>query len=157
MSCIGKSQFSWKDLNGLVNLPEMPSEDRSAWLDLLERLPELPTEIRQNVLAPAATYDPKQRNYEIPELYSVFSYDLIVMGLQSLHLGRSTWEFGASQNQRSFTECWSQVTIFAARLGLIPKAECFWTPADRGRNETLVCLAPPSEPDLQISRIRLSS
>ena len=28
---------------------------------------------------------------------------------------------------------------------------------DRGRNETLVCLAPPSEPDLQISRIRLSS
>jgi hypothetical protein len=29
--------------------------------------------------------------------------------------------------------------------------------ADRGRNETLVCPAPPSEPDLQISRIRLSS
>jgi hypothetical protein len=29
--------------------------------------------------------------------------------------------------------------------------------ADRGRNETLVCLAPPSEPDLRISRIRLSS
>jgi hypothetical protein len=28
---------------------------------------------------------------------------------------------------------------------------------DRGRNETLVCLAPPSEPDLRISRIRLSS
>jgi hypothetical protein len=28
---------------------------------------------------------------------------------------------------------------------------------DRGRNETLVCLAPPSEPVLQISRIRLSS
>ena len=28
---------------------------------------------------------------------------------------------------------------------------------DRGRNGTLVCPAPPSEPDLQISRIRLSS
>ena len=28
---------------------------------------------------------------------------------------------------------------------------------DRGRNDTLVCIAPPSEPDWRISRIRLSS
>jgi hypothetical protein len=28
---------------------------------------------------------------------------------------------------------------------------------DRGRNGTLFCPAPPSEPDLRISRIRLSS
>ena len=28
---------------------------------------------------------------------------------------------------------------------------------DRGRNGALYCPAPPSEPDLQISRIRLSS
>ena len=27
----------------------------------------------------------------------------------------------------------------------------------RGRNDALICVAPPSEPDLRISRIRLSS
>jgi prepilin-type N-terminal cleavage/methylation domain-containing protein len=31
------------------------------------------------------------------------------------------------------------------------------TASDRGRNGTLVCPAPPSEPDWRISRIRLSS
>jgi hypothetical protein len=30
------------------------------------------------------------------------------------------------------------------------------TIADRGRNGTLSCATPPSEPDMQFSRIRLS-
>ena len=29
--------------------------------------------------------------------------------------------------------------------------------SDRGRSDTLACIAPPSEPDWRISRIRLSS
>lgn len=111
-------------LNALVNLPEIPPKDREDWRALLESVPKLPVEMRQNiqVLAPAATYDPEQRNYEIPELYPVFPYNLIGMGLPSLDLGRATWERGASQNQRAFTECWSQVAIFAARLGLVAEA-----------------------------------
>jgi SP family arabinose:H+ symporter-like MFS transporter len=39
-------------------------------------------------------------------------------------------------------------TVSSALIGCV---------ADRGRNGTLVCPAPPSEPDWRISRIRLSS
>lgn len=111
-------------LPALLHRPELDAARRERWARLLARVPPLPTEIREGVevFAPAASYENVQRNMEIPELYAVFPHGLTGLGIGRLELARATWEHGASQNMRGFTECWSQVPLFAARLGLVAEA-----------------------------------
>jgi len=110
----------------LQTLPDsmLAPEKKKAYQALSARIPEIPVEELQGcqVIAPAAHYQGQQQNMEIPELYPVFPYGIYGVGLPGLELARSTWGHGVSQNQRSFNVCWSQVAIFAARLGLTEEA-----------------------------------
>ncbi len=108
----------------LLHRPELAPGRRTRWQALLDRVPELPVEERGGVevFAPAETYDGTQQNMEIPELYPVFPWGCAGIGIGRLDLARATWAHGVSNNQRQFTECWSQVAIFAARLGLTEEA-----------------------------------
>jgi len=107
-------------LPALLQRTELDDVRRERWERLLARVPEIPTEIRAGVevFAPAAQYEEVQRNMEFPELYAVFPHNLAGTGIGQLELARATWQHGISQNMRGFTDCWSQIPIFAARLGL---------------------------------------
>ena len=90
------------------------------------RIPAIPTEIKEGrpLIRPAESWK-EVRNVEIPELYPVFPYGLYGLGKPGLDLAVHTWQNGESKEMKSVVQCWSQVGIFAARLGLVREAADF--------------------------------
>lgn len=88
---------------------------------MLESIPNIPTEVSngETVLAPCEIkIDTKPRNYENPELYSVFPYGLYGVGKPDLDLARRTYD----QRLYRLEAGWSQDPIDAALLGLTDEA-----------------------------------
>ncbi len=100
--------------------------EKADYAAYLKRVPELPVEIKDGhrVLKPAESWE-AVRNMEIPELYSVFPYGLYGIGKSDLEVAVNTWHHGESNEHRSVVQSWSQVGIFAARLGLVEEAADF--------------------------------
>ena len=103
-------------IGGLLSLPrDLTSEEqRQRWTRLLAEVPDLPKGTRgaTPVLLPAERFD-KTRNFENPELYSIFPFR--IYGLEKPDLGLAQATFAA----RLFREqgCWRQDGIQAALLG----------------------------------------
>lgn len=83
-------------LNRLLNLPEhlTTPEDRIYWKELLARVPEVPTRMRNGmkILANAEVIKSKKANVEVAELYSVFPYHLYGVGLPDLKMAQDTYK-----------------------------------------------------------------
>lgn len=83
-------------LNRLLDLPEhlTTKSDRIYWTELLDRVPEVPTRMRNGIkiLANAEVIKSKKANIEVAELYSVFPYQLYGVGLPNLKLAQDTYK-----------------------------------------------------------------
>ncbi len=97
--------------------------EKQDYLELLDRIPDFSYDIKDGhkVIKPAEHWA-FVSNIEIPELYPLFPYGQFGLTKPNLDIAKSTWEYGESNKQREFTDCWSQVGIFAARLGLVDQA-----------------------------------
>ena len=106
----------------MIDLPKKyVSEQEVEYYRLyLKRIPEIPLGIKEGyqVIKPAENWG-YVANQEIPELYPVFPYGIYGLGKPNIEIANNTWLYGESNRKRSFVDCWSQVGIFAARLGLI--------------------------------------
>ncbi len=54
--------------------------------------------------------------------YPVFPYGIYGIHKPNLDIAVNTFFYGESNERRKFTQCWSQVGIFASRLGLVDEA-----------------------------------
>jgi hypothetical protein len=83
-------------LNRLLSLPEhlTTKADRTYWKELLARVPEVPTRMRNGtkILANAEVIKSNKVNVEVAELYSVFPYHLYGVGLPDLKMAQETYK-----------------------------------------------------------------
>lgn len=93
----------------------MPSDLEALVRRVVSALPPLPTREQDGVrmLAPAEKFDLK-KNIENPELYAVFPFRLIAVGLPDLDLGISAFNARTDRGAHG----WRQDDIFAAYLGM---------------------------------------
>ncbi len=109
-------------LTRLLELPgELTSaEQRSAWEKMLATVPALPErEVDEKMrFVPAAAYDPKKNNVEVPELYSVFPFWLTHLGTEDRQVGIDTYEVRPFRGP----DGWRQDGEFSALLGLTDEA-----------------------------------
>ena len=112
----------------LPRMQELPDEyvsatEKAYYTSYLERVPELSYDVKEGhrVIKPAESWE-TVANQEIPELYPVFPYGIYGLNKPDLETAINTWHYGESNRKRSFVDCWSQVGIFAARLGLVDEA-----------------------------------
>lgn len=109
----------------VLDLPEkyVSVEEREYYEDLLSRVPNIPIDVKSDkqVIKPAESWA-YVSNQEIPELYPLFPYGIYGVGKPDLDIALNTWEYGESAHKKSFLLSWSQVGIFAARLGLRDEA-----------------------------------
>ncbi len=112
-------------VSAMLELPRsyVSEAERDYYSSLLEIIPEIPFDTKQGhkVIKPAESWE-YVANSEIPELYPLFPYNIYGIGKEGLEIAKNTWEWGESNAKRSFLQSWSQVGIFAARLGLREKA-----------------------------------
>lgn len=112
----------------MIDLPEryVSLNEKEYYAGYMLRIPEIPTDIKQGhrVIKPAASWK-EVSNVEIPELYPIFPYAIYGMGKPDLEIARNTWYYGESNKNRSIVQSWSQVGVFAARLGLTREAADF--------------------------------
>jgi hypothetical protein len=115
----------------LPRLAELPGSfvsksEKKYYRKYIQRIPDIPFDIKEGhkVIKPAESWR-EVRNQEIPELYAVFPYNIYGIGKPNLDLARDTWYYGESREFKKFTVCWSQVGIFASRLGLTDEAASF--------------------------------
>ena len=105
----------------LLSLPETETtgRERTFWLKLRTKLPDMPTRIVNGaaMLAPAARFVQK-RNVENPELYAVFPFRLVSFEKPNRKLGVEA--FLGREDRGDFG--WRQDDIFAAYLGLADTA-----------------------------------
>ena len=105
----------------LLSLPETETTagERTFWLKLRTKLPDIPTRIVNGaaMLAPAARFMQK-RNVENPELYAVFPFRLVAFEKPNRMLGVEA--FLGREDRGDFG--WRQDDIFAAYLGLADTA-----------------------------------
>lgn len=103
--------------------PYVTDEEREYYKSYFRRIPEISfdTKMEYTVIKPAESWA-YVANMEIPELYPVFPYGLWGIGKENLDVAINTFYHGESNEKRSFTDCWSQVGIFASRLGLVDEA-----------------------------------
>ena len=108
----------------LLSLPgtRTSAEERTFWLTLRARLPDVPTRTENGVamLAPAARFNQKQ-NVENPELYAVFPFRLVSFDKPNRNLGVEA--FLRREDRGNFG--WRQDDIFAAYLGLTDTARSY--------------------------------
>ncbi|WP_430974094.1 DUF5703 domain-containing protein [Sunxiuqinia rutila] len=98
-------------------------DEKKYYQEYLERLPEISFDTKNNyrVIKPAESWE-YVANMEIPELYPVFPYGLFSIENGNTQVAINTYFHGESNKKRSFTACWSQVGIFASRIGLTDEA-----------------------------------
>ncbi|TGV04204.1 DUF5703 domain-containing protein [Flavivirga rizhaonensis] len=109
----------------MLKLPDnyISLTEKEYYQSLLKRIPEIPFDIKEGhkVIKPAESWE-YVANQEIPELYTVFPYGIYGLHKPDLEVAINTWNYGESKDKKTFTNCWSQVGIFAARLGLVDEA-----------------------------------
>ena len=112
-------------LSRLLELPDnyVPATRKEKYREMLGRVPPLPVKEKEGkrYLAGAESWR-KFAVGEIPELYSVFPYNLFGVGRDELELARYTWTDCLRERQKKMKEPWYQGGIFAARLGLTEDA-----------------------------------
>ncbi|NMH88814.1 DUF5703 domain-containing protein [Flavivirga algicola] len=113
-------------LNRMEKLPKkyVSKEERAYYKGYKNRVPKIPFDTKKGnkVIKPAESWK-HVANKEIPELYPVFPYGIYgVHKPDDIGVAINTFKYGESNEKRNFTECWSQVGIFAARLGLVEEA-----------------------------------
>jgi hypothetical protein len=109
-------------LEGLLELPDSlaDAEQKAEWQDFLKRMPELP--LRKIDGKPALWVADKTpvepKNFENPELYAIFPFNLYGSGLPDIEVARRAF------NSRRFkiSSGWSQDDVQAALLGLTDEA-----------------------------------
>lgn len=83
-------------LQRLLELPQYmtTASERKYWTDVLSRVPEIPTRVRngKTILANAMVINSKKVNVEVAELYSVFPYHLYGVGLPELEMAQETYK-----------------------------------------------------------------
>lgn len=99
-------------LSGLAGLPEglVCDELKAEWKACADTVPDIP--VSDGKILPAYEYG-TGRNFENPELYTVFPFRLYGLGLPDIEVAQKTYE------ARVFDAptCWSQDAIQAALLG----------------------------------------
>jgi len=112
-------------LGRLIDLPDrlVSQSSKERYKGILGRIPSLPVKTKDGrpYLAGAESWS-RFAVGEIPELYSVFPYNLFGIGLPGLELPVHTWTSALQQRQKNMSEPWYQGGIFAARLGLAKDA-----------------------------------
>ncbi|MBN2578716.1 MAG: PEP-CTERM sorting domain-containing protein [Pirellulales bacterium] len=110
-------------LDKLLQLPESETtpELRAQWARLQGELPSLPTRTVNGkvIFSPGETFSNLQ-NYENPELYGVFPYQLSGVGKDNLQMGIDTYN---NRGNSLGAYDWSQDPIDAAMLGLSAAAQ----------------------------------
>jgi hypothetical protein len=106
------------DIKCLLKYPEskIPKELRNIWMELLDKVPNIPFGERKDktVIFPAYPPLPKRTNVENPELYCVYPYRLYGLNKIDLELARDTFNARVQYNHKG----WSQDELQAALLGL---------------------------------------
>ncbi|MFI3318953.1 MAG: DUF5703 domain-containing protein [Rikenellaceae bacterium] len=112
-------------INRMLELPAsyVVDNEREYYKKLLSILPEIPFDEKEGkkVIKPAESWLYVANN-EIPELYTLFPYGVYGIGRDGLDVAYNTWMHGESHEKKWFLASWSQVGIFAARLGLRDEA-----------------------------------
>lgn len=116
-------------LNAVVSrLLELPNNyvsqnEKKYYVSLLNRIPAISFEEKEGhkVIKPAESWE-YVANSEIPELYPLYPYNIYGLTKLDLNIAMNTWNYGESNRFRSVIQSWSQVPIFAARLGLETEA-----------------------------------
>ncbi|WP_199769323.1 DUF5703 domain-containing protein [Flavivirga eckloniae] len=112
-------------LHRMLELPKkyVSKKEKEYYTGYQNRIPEIPLDIKEGhkVIKPAESWE-YVANQEIPELYPVFPYGIYGIHKPDLDVAVNTYYYGESNAKRKFTACWSQVGIFAARLGLKDEA-----------------------------------
>jgi alpha-L-fucosidase 2 len=101
----------------LLRLPESQTttEQRGFWQEMLDKIPDLPVRDTPSglALAPAERFEDK-RNIENPELYGVFPFRLIGVGMPNKEWGLNALEHRWDRGNSG----WRQDDLFMAYLGL---------------------------------------
>lgn len=109
----------------MIKLPlhYVSKEEKEYFESYLKRIPHIPFDIKEGhkVIKPAESWE-YVANMEIPELYPVFPYGLYGVGKENIDVAINTFYYGESNEKKSFKDCWSQVGIFASRLGLVDES-----------------------------------
>jgi hypothetical protein len=109
--------------DGLLQLKNIPQQDRKVWEKLKNQLPEIPigTENGKKFLLPAAKYK-TLGNSENGELYAVFPYPLFGVGHQTEAIVAETMERRINKNAFDY-RCWTQDQIDYACAGMAEEAK----------------------------------
>jgi signal peptidase I len=109
-------------LTRVLDLPAiyLSPNEKKYFQAYLKRVPEIPFDTKEGhkVIKPSESWE-YVANQEIPELYPVFPYGVYGLHKPGLDIAMNTWSYGESKDKKKFVDCWSQVGIFAARLGLV--------------------------------------
>lgn len=112
----------------MLELPDnyVNLEEKEYYKSFLSRVPDIPFDEKEGlkVIKPAESWE-YVANQEIPELYPVFPYGIYGLNKPGLDFAINTWNVGESHEKKKWTLSWSQVGIFAARLGLIEETSQF--------------------------------
>lgn len=97
--------------------PELTSDtQRQRFQRMIGELPPIPTGSKEGlpVILPAEIYS-QEANYETPELYGVFPYQVYGVGKPELELARNTYV----TRKHKKAQCWYQDQVQSALLGLV--------------------------------------
>ena len=115
-------------LERMMLLPDnmVSKDEKTYYKEYLSRVPAIPFDEKEGykVIKPAESWE-YVSNQEIPELYPVFPYGIYGVGKPDLDVALNTWDRGESNEKRNVWKSWSQVGIFAARLGLTEETSAF--------------------------------
>ncbi|GAA3597527.1 DUF5703 domain-containing protein [Flavivirga amylovorans] len=110
----------------MIMLPDelVATDEKKYYQSFLERVPEITFDEKEGhkVIKPAESWE-YVANQEVPELYTVYPYSIYGINKPDLDVAINTYWHGESKEKRKFEVCWSQVGIFAARMGLTEEAE----------------------------------
>lgn len=103
------------DIPAMLSLPKDLVGDslRSEWSNLLNSLPPIPMSADKSHILPAEEYG-KERNFENPELYTVWPYRLFTKGKPGYEAALNSYR----DRRWKRSNCWSQCAAQAAVLGL---------------------------------------
>ncbi len=109
----------------LLELPREYADDerKERWRRLLDRTPPVRTKIfnDEEILAYADT-ESDIHNCELPEMYTVFPYDLYGIGKDHIELAKRTMRHAFHTEEMRSHVSWHYTGIEYARLGMLPEA-----------------------------------
>lgn len=115
-------------LTRMLALPEQyaSGEQKKKWQRILDRVPPVKTKIfnDREILAYADT-ESDIHNCELPEMYTVFPYDLYGTGKPDIELARTTLRNSFHTEEMKSHVSWHYTGIEYARLGMLPEALAF--------------------------------